>query len=94
MSKELDEAMRAIESEGSPPGWMHDIIASELRRQSQELERAREALILAERWFDSSRVSHHRECAGASPIMPCDCGVRATMAKITAALTQPAPEKP
>ena len=51
------------------------------------LEAAREALILAERWFDSSRVSHHRECAGASPIMPCNCGVRATMGKITAALS-------
>ena len=69
-----------------------DSLRSELRRQSQELERAREALILAERWFDSSRVRHFSDCG--YPPGKCNCGVRGMQEKLHAALTQPAPEKP
>jgi hypothetical protein len=61
--------------------------SSELRRQSQELERAREALRVFKRYG-----KHRGSCVQVTG-KPCSCGFDDAATK-AGALTQPAPEKP
>ncbi len=79
--------MRREVAQGRVESWL-------AARDAETIRPWREAVILAERWFDSSRVNHHRDCAGASPVMKCDCGVRGMTDKFSALLSShPVPNK-
>ena len=82
----IRDLINTAESKKESIGRIADFLAA----HDQELLKPwREAVILAERWFDSSRVTHVRDCAGASPVMKCDCGVRALSEKFGVLLSTP-----
>jgi hypothetical protein len=81
-------------SEEIEPGVVYSDLQYPTRQQMRlEIDRLRaqvgkmvEALVLSERWFDSSRVNHHSDCK----MSPCDCGVEGMMQKFRTALSTPA----